>query len=145
MKKLRKLAKTKLTAIGKYLGRPIRKLRTSAPGIEEPITETKPARMELRFKRLRDPNLVTNPITGEIVRPFGPPKPVYEWREVKPGRPPVSDSVALLRIIRAIQHTGQRGFAAAIAERDRNREIDAVKQEYRRARRAMRRRAEENP
>ncbi|MCB4804597.1 hypothetical protein QO001_004578 [Methylobacterium brachiatum] len=144
MKMARKLAKTKRTVNGKYLGRPVKKSKNAAPVIEKSSLKAKPARMKLYLKRLRNPELVTHPITGETVRPFGPPKPVYEWREAKPGRPPVSDFVALLRIIKVIQHTGQHGFSAAVAEQEPHRKIDAVKQEYRRERRAMRRRAEEN-
>jgi hypothetical protein len=140
MSRPRKSVKTKRTANGKILGRPVG--RSHVP--PQPPIEAEPIRWKLYFKRLREPKLVIDPVSGEEVRPFGPPSPVYEWREVKRGRPPVKDSVALLRIIQAIQSEGKRGMARTAAEQAPHREVLSVKRERTRTRREMRRRAAEN-
>jgi hypothetical protein len=140
MRQARKLAKTKLNANGKIIGRPVKRSKV-APS---PPTEPKPVRWKRNLKRLRDPELVDCPFTGEKVRPFGPQRPVYEWRAVKKGRPPVKDVIALLRIIQAIQSEGKRGTARLAAEQAPHREELSVKRERTRTRREMRRRAAEN-
>jgi hypothetical protein len=140
MKQQRKLAKTKLTANNRIVGRPVGHSKHVPPTTTEP----KPVKWKRFLKRLRDPELVDCPFTGEKVRPFGPQRPVYEWREIKRGRPPVKDAVALLRIIQAIQSVGKRGTARLAAEQAPYREELSVKRERTRTRREMRRRAAEN-
>lgn len=141
MKQQRKRAKTKITTNGKILGRPVGRSKA----LPLPLIEPKPIRLKRYIKRLREPGRIISPITGEIVELFGPPKPVYEWREVKRGRPPVKDGVALKRIVVLHQCTGQRGFAQSIAAQEGHRDVLAVKQEYTRARRGIKRRTEDSP
>lgn len=140
MKQKRKLAKTKINANNKIVGRPVGRSKRAPLAPAEP----KPVKWKLSLKRLRDPDLVDCPFTGEKVRPFGPQRPVYEWRVVKKGRPPVTDAVALIRIIQAIQSEGKRGTARTAAEQAPHREVLSVKRERTRTRREMRRRAAEN-
>ncbi len=140
MKQPRNLAKTKLTANNKIVGRPVGHSKRVPPAPAKP----KPVEWKRFLKRLRDPELVDCPSTGEKVRPFGPKRPVYEWRAVKRGRPPVKDADALRRIIQAIQSEGKRGTARIAAEQAPHREELSVKRERTRTRREMRRRAAEN-
>lgn len=135
----RKVAKTKRTASGKILGRPVRGSK-AAPSAPATLPAPKPVRWKRYLKSLRSPDPVVCPITGEEVRPFGPPKPVFEWRVVKRGRPPVRDIVTITRIVTVHQSTGQRGFAQRVAAGQPHRTISAVKREQGRARRDMKHR-----
>jgi hypothetical protein len=49
-------------------------------------------------------------------RAFGPGVPVYEWREVRRGRPVLSTQEEILRIIQAQGSLGRKGFAKKIAD-----------------------------
>ena len=136
----RKRARTKRTANDKIKGRPLKRSGAELPPVE-PAKWANAPRLKRYLKRYREPGRMICPVTGAIVEGFGPPKPVYEWREVKRGPPPMSDAEALLRIIQACQSTGERGFAQEMVDAGEARTVNAVKQRYTRVRRLMRRRA----
>lgn len=109
MSKDRPPARSKRTRTGKIMGRPV-----GPNGV--PALETAAPAMKLQCTHLRQPAPVEDPITGEMRRAFGPGVPVYEWREVRRGRPALSTQEEILRIIQAQGSLGRKGFARKVAD-----------------------------
>jgi hypothetical protein len=95
-------AKTKRTTDGKIMGRPV-----GAGGFAAHVAP----RTKQTCIGLRQPKPIADPITGELRRPFGPGLPIYEMREVRRGRPALTTSQELLRIVQAVSGFDRCGFA----------------------------------
>jgi hypothetical protein len=134
----RKPVRTKRTASGKIMGRPVKR-----SGVGLPHIEPKAPRLKRYLKRYREPGRMICPTTGEIVERFGPSKPVYEWSEPKIGRPRMKDGTAILHIVEAEKYRGQRGGAWELAERGAGNSPSAVKRRLTRTRKQIRRRKDD--
>lgn len=128
--------RSKVTKNGRLMGRPPGSAPAGIIRFEQPQAKR-------RLAAKAPPKPVKDVATGEHAEAFGPPRPIYEYREGYTGRWGQTVSDETLWIVRAIAGQNRPGYAAARAEELGLTEA-AVKRKLTRTR-AKIRAADENP
>lgn len=128
----------RLTKNGRRKGRPPKHLGPAV--LEQPIPAQFRRPTSKRYLvRLRDPNPVRG-ADGVAREALGPPRPIYEIRQIQRGRPPGSKRGDTLDIIEAIAGRNVAGHAQRLAEESK-RSVETVKRKIARTRAEIRERA----